>query len=76
MITDVVKGIIAEVIGHGDPNEISTSMDFEDDLQMDEDDLVEVLEALEVEFDIDLVNIDYSQFKKVKHLITYLKEIL
>ncbi|MCF8019285.1 MAG: acyl carrier protein [Vallitaleaceae bacterium] len=76
MITDVVKGIIAEVIGHGDPNEINTSMDFEDDLQMDEDDLVEVLEALEAEYDIDLVNLDYSQFKKVKHLISYLKEIL
>jgi acyl carrier protein len=76
MITDVVKGIIAEVVGHGDPDEINTSMSFEDDLQMDEDDLVAVLEALEAEYDIDLLNLNYSQFKKVKHVINYLKEVL
>lgn len=68
-----VKEIIAEQLGLED-DEISASASFVDDLGADSLDIVELIMALEEDFEMDIPDEDAEKILKVKDAIEYVKK--
>lgn len=69
---DRVKKIIADQLGL-DANEIKMESSFVDDLGADSLDIVELIMALEEEFDIEFPDEDAEKVKTVGDVVAYIK---
>lgn len=68
-----VKGIIAEQLGLED-DEVVSDASFIDDLGADSLDIVELIMALEEEFEIDISDEDAEKIQSVKDAVDYVKK--
>jgi acyl carrier protein len=75
MIFEKVRNIIAEQLGI-DPEEITMESSFIDDLGADSLDIVELIMALEEEFDIEIPDEDAEKIKTVGDVVEYLSNIV
>lgn len=74
MIFEKVRDIIAEQLGL-DPEEITMESSFIDDLGADSLDIVELIMALEEEFDIEIPDEDAEKIKTVGDVVEYLSNL-
>ncbi len=68
-----VAEIIADQLGVN-IDEVTSEASFVDDLGADSLDTVELVMALEEEFEIEIPDEDAEKITKVKHALTYIKE--
>ncbi|KUK34848.1 MAG: Acyl carrier protein [Caldanaerobacter subterraneus] len=74
MIFEKVRDIVAEQLGI-DPEEITMESSFIDDLGADSLDIVELIMALEEEFDIEIPDEDAEKIKTVGDVVEYLSNL-
>ena len=72
-IEEKVKQIVAEQLGV-DAGQVTETASFMDDLGTDSLDTVELVMALEEEFDIEISDEDAEKIQTVKDAISYVKE--
>jgi acyl carrier protein len=72
MIFDKIKGIIAEQLGL-EVDEITMESSFVDDLGADSLDIVELVMALEEEFNIEIPDEDAEKVKIVGDIVEYIR---
>ena len=70
-VTDKVKGIIVEQLGV-DEDEVTPDASFVDDLGADSLDTVELVMALEEEFNIEIPDEDAEKITRVKEAVDYI----
>lgn len=73
MIFEKVREIIAEQLGI-DKDEITMETDMMKDLEADSLDAVEVIMAIEDEFELEIPDEDAEQFQLVSALVKYVEE--
>jgi len=73
MIFDKVKEIVVEQLGV-DPEEVTMESSFIDDLGADSLDIVELIMALEEEFDLEIPDEEAEKFPTVGNVVDYIKE--
>ena len=73
MVFDKVKEIIVEQLGV-DPVDVTSEASFIDDLGADSLDIVELIMALEEEFDIEIPDEEAEKFPTVGNVVNYIKE--
>lgn len=73
MIFDKVKEIIVEQLGV-DAEEVTMEASFIDDLGADSLDIVELIMALEEEFDLEIPDEEAEKFPAVGNVVEYIKE--
>ena len=72
-VFEKVKGIIVEQLGVAD-TAVTLEASFIDDLGADSLDIVELVMALEEEFDIEIPNADAEKVVTVGDVVDYIKE--
>lgn len=72
MIFEKIKNIIAEQLGV-DEDEVTMESSFTDDLGADSLDIVELIMALEGEFDIEISDDDAEKISTVGSAVEYIK---
>jgi acyl carrier protein len=72
-ITERVKAIIVEQLGVG-AEEVTPEASFIEDLGADSLDIVELIMALEEEYDIEIPDEDAEKIQTVKDVIGYIEE--
>jgi acyl carrier protein len=72
MIFEKVKDIVAEQLGV-DLEEINMESSFVDDLGADSLDIVELIMALETEFDLEIPDEDAEKISTVSDVVNYIK---
>lgn len=72
MVFEKVKGIIADQLGV-DENEVTMESSFIDDLGADSLDIVELIMALEEEFDIEIPDEEAEKISTVGNVVDYIK---
>lgn len=75
MILDKIKDIVVTQF-NVEANTISLETSFRDDLNADSLDLVELIMALEDEFDLEIEDEDLDSIKTINDALEYLKENL
>lgn len=73
MVQDKVKEIIVEQLGV-DAEDVTMEASFVDDLGADSLDIVELIMALEEEFDIEIPDEEAEKFPTVGNVVNYIKE--
>ncbi|MBU5316323.1 acyl carrier protein [Clostridium bornimense] len=73
MIFDKVKAIIVDQLGV-DENEVKLESSFVDDLGADSLDVVELVMAIENEFEIEISDEDYDKVSTVGDVVEYIRE--
>ncbi|MDI6604682.1 acyl carrier protein [Aceticella autotrophica] len=69
-----IRDIIVEQLGV-DPGEVTMESSFIDDLGADSLDIVELIMALEEEFDVEIPDEDAEKIKTVGDVVEYLKNV-
>lgn len=72
MIFEKLKGIVAEQL-EVEEDEIKMESSFQDDLDADSLDVVELIMAIEDEFDIEIPDEEAEKIKLVKDAVDYIK---
>ena len=72
-VEDKIKSIIAEQLGVK-PEEVTPTAYFVDDLGSDSLDIVELIMALEEEFNVEIPDEDAEKMKTVGDVIKYIEE--
>jgi acyl carrier protein len=72
MIFDKVKEIIAEELGI-EEEEINMDSDLSEDLGADSLDAIELIMAIEEEFDIEIADSEATKIKSVSDIVNYLE---
>lgn len=72
-LEDKLKKMIAEILNLI-PNEITSEAFFEDDLGADSLDCVEIIIAIEMEFNIDIFDEEADEIKTVRDAINCIKQ--
>ena len=72
-IFDKIKGIIVEQLGVSEDN-VTNDSSFIDDLGADSLDIVELIMALEEEFDIEIPDADAEKVVTVGDVVDYIKQ--
>ena len=72
-VADRIKQIVAEQLGV-DENQVTTEASFMDDLGADSLDTVELVMALEEEFDVEISDEDAEKIQTVKNAIDYISK--
>jgi len=75
-ISERVKKIVAEQLGHKEPTEVATEASFVDDLGADSLDTVELVMALEEEFECEIPDEDAEKITTVQEAISYIESHL
>ena len=73
MIFDKVKDIIVDQLGV-EENEVKLESSFVDDLGADSLDVVELVMAIESEFEIEISDEDYDKVSTVGDVVEYIRE--
>ncbi|NLM03633.1 MAG: acyl carrier protein [Clostridiales bacterium] len=74
MIFEKVQELIAEQLGVDDVDSITPNSTLTDDLDADSLDAVEIIMAIEDEFDIEIPDEDAETFKSVQDIVDYIEE--
>ncbi|MCG8482399.1 MAG: acyl carrier protein [Clostridia bacterium] len=74
MVFEKVKGIIAEQLGVSDTSVITLETSLMKDLEADSLDAVEIIMAIEDEFDIEIPDEDAEKFQSIGDIIRYVEE--
>lgn len=74
MLLEKIKEIIIEQLGLDDDTTITLESSLVDDLEADSLDAVEIIMAIEDEFDIEVPDEDAEGFKTVGDIVTYVTE--
>ena len=72
-VAERIKQIVAELLGV-EEDQVTTEASFMDDLGADSLDTVELVMALEEEFDIEISDEDAEKIQTVKNAIDYISE--
>ena len=72
---DKVKGIIIEQLGIDDESKITMQTTFIDDLGADSLDVVELIMALEEEFEIEIPELEAEKIASVSDVVDYIKSV-
>ena len=72
MIFEKIQKIISEQLGI-DPQEVKLESSFVDDLGADSLDVVELIMALETEFDLEIPDEEAEKVKTVGNVVDYIK---
>ncbi len=72
MVFDKIKDIISDQLGI-DAEEITMESSFVDDLGADSLDIVELIMALETEFDLEIPDEDAEKIASVADVVNYIK---
>jgi acyl carrier protein len=72
-VEERVKKVIAEQLSPDDPSKVTTEASFVDDLGADSLDTVELVMALEEEFEIDIPDEEAEKIVTVQDAIDYIK---
>jgi acyl carrier protein len=75
MVFDTVKRIISEELGVKE-EEVKLESDLSEDLGADSLDAVELIMALEEEFDISVSDEKAQELKSVQDIVSYLEEVM
>lgn len=75
MIFEKIKEIIVDQIG-ASPEDLHMETDLLTDLEADSLDSVEVLMAIEEEFDIEIPDEDAIKFLKIRDIVEYLEKAI
>jgi acyl carrier protein len=70
---NIIKSIIEEQLGITDSEKITMETDLEEDLGADSLDAVEIIMAIEDEFDLEIPDQVAEELKTVTEIITYLE---
>ncbi|MBN2605414.1 MAG: acyl carrier protein [Bacilli bacterium] len=73
MVFDKVKSIIAEELGI-EEDSILVNSDLADDLGADSLDAIELIMAIEEQFDIEISDVDAAKLKVVSDIVKFLEE--
>jgi len=73
MVFDKIKEIISDQLGI-DAEEITMESSFVDDLGADSLDIVELIMALETEFDLEIPDEDAEKISAVADVVNYIKK--
>jgi acyl carrier protein len=73
MVFDKIKEIISDQLGI-DAEEITMDSSFVDDLGADSLDIVELIMALETEFDLEIPDEDAEKISAVADVVNYIKK--
>lgn len=73
-VLEKVKEVISEQLGIEDTDSITTETTFIDDLGADSLDIVELIMALEEEFDMEIPDSDAEKVVSVGDVVEYIKE--
>ena len=71
-VLEKVKGIIVEQLGVAE-NAVTMEASFIDDLGADSLDIVELVMALEEEYDLEIAEEDAKSMKSVKNIVEYIE---
>lgn len=74
MVFDKVKEIIIEQLGLDENTEINPSTSLMADLEADSLDAVEIIMALEDEFNVEIPDEDAEKFKNIGDIANYIEE--
>ena len=74
MVFEKGKGIIAEQLGISDDSVIAMDTSLMKDLEADSLDAVEIIMAIEDEFDIEIPDEDAEKFLSIGDIIKYIEE--
>ena len=72
-VFEKIRDIIAEQLGVEDPETITNETTFIDDLGADSLDIVELIMALEEEFDIEIPEAEAEKIASVGDVVEYIK---
>ncbi len=72
-VLEKVKEVISEQLGVDDTNSITTETTFIDDLGADSLDIVELIMALEEEFDMEIPEEEAEKITSVGDVVTYIE---
>ena len=72
-VLEKVKEVISEQLGIDDTDTITTETTFIDDLGADSLDIVELIMALEEEFDMEIPEEDAEKITSVGDVVTYIE---
>jgi len=75
MIFDRVKEIISEELGI-EEEEINIDSDISEDLGADSLDAIELIMAVEEEFDVEIADSEATKIKKVSDIVSYLEKAI
>lgn len=74
MVFEKIKEIILDQLGLDDDQEISMETSLMKDLEADSLDAVEIIMAIEDEFDVEIPDEDAEAFKSVGDIVKYVEE--
>jgi acyl carrier protein len=74
MVFEKIKDIITEQLGLEEDVEITMETSLMSDLEADSLDAVEIIMAIEDEFDVEIPDEDAEQFKNLGDIVNYVKE--
>lgn len=74
MVFEKIKGIIIDQLGLDEDQEISMETSLMKDLEADSLDAVEIIMAIEDEFDVEIPDEDAEGFKNVGDIVRYVEE--
>lgn len=74
MVFDRIREIIAEQLNIDDVEEITMDTSLTKDLEADSLDAVEIIMAIEDEYEIEIPEEDAEQFQVVRNLVKYVEE--
>ncbi|MDF2546629.1 acyl carrier protein [Anaerosolibacter sp.] len=74
MVFEKIKNIIIEQLGLDDDVEISAATSLMKDLEADSLDAVEIIMAIEDEFDVEIPDEDAEGFKNIGDIVKYVEE--
>ena len=74
MVFEKIKGIIIDQLGLDEDQEISMETSLMKDLEADSLDAVEIIMAIEDEFDVEIPDEDAEGFKNIGDIVRYVEE--
>lgn len=75
-VFDRVKDVIVEQLGIEDESSVTMATTFIDDLGADSLDVVELIMALEEEFDMEIPEVEAEKIVSVGDVVEYIKSVL
>ncbi len=74
MVYEKIKGIIIDQLGLDEDREITMETSLMKDLEADSLDAVEIIMAIEDEFDVEISDEDAEGFKSIGDIVKYVEE--
>lgn len=74
MVEKKIREIVIEHMDLSVDYDLSPDLSFKDDIKMDSVDVIEIIMALENEFEIEIPDEELARFKTFGDLVNYIKE--